>query len=654
MRRKIIRRLLCALLALCAVETIHAQGTAFTYQGRLGDGGNPANGIYDFRFSIYDSTNNPGTFIAGPVTNSAVAVTNGLFTTQMDFSSGVFNGLDRWLQIAVRTNGAAIFTNLSPRQQLTPVPYAIFANIAGNLSGTVAATQLTGTLPASAFAGFTNLVALTNGANLFNGTFSGNGTNLSNLNASQLTGGTVADARLSTNVALLNTNQTFTGTNIFSGVVKSTGTNTFTGINTFTNLGNSFSGSFFGNGLVGWITTNGTAIQAQIDHGYLLTNSQLVTVTLPSAPNVGDIVRISGAGAGGWKIAQNAGQGVIGNFLSFSNSFWLQSDAPAAQWSTIASSADGNNLVAASLGSGDVYVSTDAGKNWNATSAISAQWRSVASSLNGAKLLAGRTSGGPLYYSTNAGSTWTASGSAPSGNWNSIAMSSDGTKAVAVNFSGKIYTSTDSGVTWTARDSNRNWFSVASSADGTTLVAVENLGQIYTSADSGVSWTPRDSNRNWDAVVSSADGVKLAAAVSSGGIYTSTDSGVSWTLQAGAPTTTWDCLASSADGARLAAGVFGGGIYTSVNSGVTWTKLTGASTQNWYALASSSDGTKLAAVVNNASSGGIYYSQASLQMATVNGVNGFLIGGQGSAVELQYIGGGKFMPVSFAGTIWAN
>ena len=53
---------------------------------------------------------------------------------------------------------------------------------------------------ASAFAGFTNTVALTNGANLFsgtffNGTFSGNGTNLVNLNASQLTGGTVADAK---------------------------------------------------------------------------------------------------------------------------------------------------------------------------------------------------------------------------------------------------------------------------------------------------------------------------------------------------------------------------------------------------------------------------------------------------------------------------
>ena len=31
-----------------------AQGTAFTYQGRLNDAANPANGVYDLRFAIYD------------------------------------------------------------------------------------------------------------------------------------------------------------------------------------------------------------------------------------------------------------------------------------------------------------------------------------------------------------------------------------------------------------------------------------------------------------------------------------------------------------------------------------------------------------------------------------------------------------------------
>ena len=30
-----------------------AQGTAFTYQGQLNDGGSPANGSYDLEFKIY-------------------------------------------------------------------------------------------------------------------------------------------------------------------------------------------------------------------------------------------------------------------------------------------------------------------------------------------------------------------------------------------------------------------------------------------------------------------------------------------------------------------------------------------------------------------------------------------------------------------------
>ena len=64
-------------------STIFAQGTAFMYQGRLSDGGSPANGNYDLRFTIYDSTNVPGTVIAGPLTNSATAVSNGLFTVNL-------------------------------------------------------------------------------------------------------------------------------------------------------------------------------------------------------------------------------------------------------------------------------------------------------------------------------------------------------------------------------------------------------------------------------------------------------------------------------------------------------------------------------------------------------------------------------------------
>jgi lysophospholipase L1-like esterase len=110
-----------------------AQGTAFTYQGRLNDGSNPANGNYDLRFAIYNAASG-GSMAGGPMTNAATAVSNGLFTVTLDFGSGVFDGSARWLDIGVRTNGPGSpgFTTLNPRQALTPTPYAIQAATAVN------------------------------------------------------------------------------------------------------------------------------------------------------------------------------------------------------------------------------------------------------------------------------------------------------------------------------------------------------------------------------------------------------------------------------------------------------------------------------------------------------------------------------------------
>jgi len=118
------------MLLLGSAAQLHAQDTAFSYQGRLNDGGGAANGRYDLRFAIYDALAN-GTVAAGPLTNPATGVTNGLFTVTLDFGGGVFTGADRWLEIGVRTNGGGAFSTLAPRQLLTPSPYALYAPSAG-------------------------------------------------------------------------------------------------------------------------------------------------------------------------------------------------------------------------------------------------------------------------------------------------------------------------------------------------------------------------------------------------------------------------------------------------------------------------------------------------------------------------------------------
>jgi hypothetical protein len=133
---------------------VFAQGTAFTYQGRLNDGVNPATGSYDLRFALFDAAT-AGTQQGNALTNSPTAVSNGVFTVTLDFGYQFPGGASRWLEIGVRTNGGAAFSTLAPRQALTPVPYAMFAENA-NVSGAQG-----------------NAVNFSNGANNFDGTFSG-------------------------------------------------------------------------------------------------------------------------------------------------------------------------------------------------------------------------------------------------------------------------------------------------------------------------------------------------------------------------------------------------------------------------------------------------------------------------------------------------
>lgn len=188
----------CALL-LGAVNG-WALGTAFTYQGRLSDGSRPANGLYDLTFSLYGESSG-GTRLRGPEAHANVAVSNGLFTVVLDFGDRCFDGTSYWLEMLVRTNGESGFTTLNQRRLLLPVPYAVFSASAGEALAVAASNIVggltTGQLPAP----------------------EGNGSGLTNLNASRITAGTLSDGRLTGNVALRDAAQEFTGSNRFAGPV---------------------------------------------------------------------------------------------------------------------------------------------------------------------------------------------------------------------------------------------------------------------------------------------------------------------------------------------------------------------------------------------------------------------------------------------------
>jgi len=608
----VVSRLAAACFFLAGALNLCAQGTAISYQGRLSDGGAPANTNYDFRFAVFNAPTN-GANVSVWVTNTDVPVSNGLFSVSLNFGAGVFNGTtdgsNDWMDVAVRASGATTFVPLTPRQPILPVPYALFATSASNVLGTLTSAQVTGFIPAGALSGtYSNGVSFGNSSNVFTGAFTGDGSALTNLNASNLASGTLADARLAADVALLDRAQTFSGANTFTAGNSFSGPNTFSGADTFTasnyfggtgyyagsnvfvNNGNSFYGSFFGNGLVGWIPVYGTATNAMRDAGYLPLNAGLTTITLPASGTlaVGDIVRVSGGGAGGWLVKENTGESIIGTFAAYRNSYVNVLPAGGGSYSQVAASADGLCLYAvSSSGFTGVYASYDGGRTWSQVGAnyVSGYTSSVACSANGKIIYAEPAAGGTVQVSSDGGVTWANTSYSATGTF--ISCTADGSKAFTSNY--------------------------ACSGNGTYL-----------------------------------------ARLASGAISISSNGGSTFNPIAVAPAASLSCLAASSDCTRLVAGVSNGLLYASANGGASWTTLT-TTNQAWAGLCMSADGSKIIGSVakNGGVPGGVFVTYVIPQPNTSN-ANSTLCGSQGSAVELQYIGGGQFVPASSTGLIWSN
>src|SRR5438105_596423 len=112
--------LLLPLIVLLSTGAALAQGTAFTFQGKLGDSGSPVNGTLDMQFKLFDAAAPAGSVQIGPTMNSPlVQVTNGVFTVQLDFGAAALPGADRFLEIGMRRNSTDPYTLLAPRSKIT-------------------------------------------------------------------------------------------------------------------------------------------------------------------------------------------------------------------------------------------------------------------------------------------------------------------------------------------------------------------------------------------------------------------------------------------------------------------------------------------------------------------------------------------------------
>ena len=187
-----------ALLAACFlflnVSSASAQtATPFTYQGRLTDGTNLANGNYEFVFRLFDTPNvGSGTQQGPTLTLPNITVTNGIFTVLLDFGACAtcFNGATRFLEIGVRLPSDSI-TILAPRQQISSTPYALRSLSSATADGlsiacvncitssqiaSVSGSAVTGTIPVDSMpAGNTNYIQNATSQQAANFNINGNG-----------------------------------------------------------------------------------------------------------------------------------------------------------------------------------------------------------------------------------------------------------------------------------------------------------------------------------------------------------------------------------------------------------------------------------------------------------------------------------------------
>ncbi|MBE0544787.1 MAG: hypothetical protein IH623_25905 [Verrucomicrobia bacterium] len=160
--------LLSVSLLLLGVIPGLTQSAAISYRGHLTAAGSPVNSPHDMQFKLFDTAAvGAGAQQGGTITESAVPVTNGVFTVTLDFGGTVFDGSPRFLEIGVKSGGSAsVYTTLAPRQQVASIPYAIQSLNAAQAETAATATTLVTGAAVQSLNNLTDNVTLAAGSNV--------------------------------------------------------------------------------------------------------------------------------------------------------------------------------------------------------------------------------------------------------------------------------------------------------------------------------------------------------------------------------------------------------------------------------------------------------------------------------------------------------
>jgi hypothetical protein len=276
-----LQLLFIALALFVGVHQSAAQGTtAFTYQGQLHDNGTNANGTYTMIFALYDSASG-GNQVGSTITTSPT-LANGLFTVNLDFGAGAFNGSARWLDIIITNGGTS--QELSPRVEVLPSPYAQFAAVAATVAnGAIMNAQLAGNSVATINiqSGAITTTQIANGA-VSNANLAANAVATTNIQD-----GTITDSKIAAITSLLSTYGSETNLRVVRGFLSPLTPITpvvGTSSGTYTSLGSNYTATYYppgsGGALVGYfdVTDDGkgnyvfTLVSGSINNGGITAN----------------------------------------------------------------------------------------------------------------------------------------------------------------------------------------------------------------------------------------------------------------------------------------------------------------------------------------------------------------------------------------------